>query len=190
MSEVLEVEGMHCASCVQHVERALQGVPGVQRASVNLATERARVDYESGRVSLDDLSRAVEAAGYKLKAQPQRLVLAIEGMHCAACAQTVERALGELAGVQRAVVNIATHKATVDLLPESVQVADLRRAVEAAGYAVAAVERPGAERRLARERERLQEDERKVTAARGRMARAWWLTAPIIAWMIPDVSSE
>jgi Cu+-exporting ATPase len=187
VTETLEIEGMHCASCVGHVERALKGVDGVQEAHVNLATEKATVAYDAERAGLDDFRRAVEAAGYKVKARPQKVVLEIEGMHCASCAQAVEKALAGLEGVSAASVNIANHKATVEHAADRAPVDELRRAVERAGYAVAAVERPGAERRLARERERLQEDERKVERARSRMVWAWAITAPIIAWMIPHM---
>ena len=41
----LPIEGMTCAACVGHVENALSSVPGVSKASVNLATERASVEY-------------------------------------------------------------------------------------------------------------------------------------------------
>ncbi|UCC83331.1 MAG: copper-translocating P-type ATPase [Gemmatimonadota bacterium] len=132
----------------------------------------------------DDGAQAVAS---QEKAQPQRIVLDIEGMHCASCAQSVEKALAQLEGVSSAAVNIATHKATVEHAPDHARVDDLRRAVEGAGFGVAAVERPGAERRLARERERLQEDQRKVDRARSLMVWAWALTAPIIAWMIPHM---
>ncbi|NIN72582.1 MAG: heavy metal translocating P-type ATPase [Gemmatimonadetes bacterium] len=178
---------MHCASCVGHVERALQGVPGVEEARVNLATEKATVEYDAATTGVDDFRRAVEAAGYKVRSRPQKVVLDIEGMHCASCAQSVEKALAQLEGVSSAAVNIATQKATVEHAPDRARVDDLRRAVEGAGYTVAGVERPGAERRLARERERLQEDQRKVDRARSRMVWAWALTAPIIAWMIPHM---
>ena len=62
----LEIGGMTCASCVRTVEAALEGVPGVADASVNLATERARVRLEPG-IPLPDLIRAVEAAGYQAR---------------------------------------------------------------------------------------------------------------------------
>ena len=58
---------MSCAACVGRVESALRGVPGVEEASVNLATERAQVAFPEGRVSVDDLRRAVQAAGYDLR---------------------------------------------------------------------------------------------------------------------------
>ncbi len=58
------VRGMTCASCVNHVEKALKGVAGVQEVSVNLAMEEARVSFDGP--SEADLSRAVTAAGYTL----------------------------------------------------------------------------------------------------------------------------
>jgi Cu+-exporting ATPase len=62
------VTGMTCASCVRRVERALARVPGVQTASVNLATERASVVYDPAVADLGQLGAAVERAGYKLGA--------------------------------------------------------------------------------------------------------------------------
>ena len=62
---VLVIDGMTCASCVARVERALQAAPGVNAASVNLATEKATV---SGAASLEALIAAVRAAGYEARA--------------------------------------------------------------------------------------------------------------------------
>ena len=66
----LPVRGMHCAACVGKVERALTGVPGVEEASVNLATERASVEYDPARADLPQLRAAVAAAGYELGELP------------------------------------------------------------------------------------------------------------------------
>lgn len=60
----LVVSGMTCASCAGRVEKALAAVPGVARASVNLATERATVEGPSGAFRASDLVLAVERAGY------------------------------------------------------------------------------------------------------------------------------
>jgi Cu+-exporting ATPase len=64
------VRGMHCAGCVGKVERALRAVDGVTGASVNLATERATVHFDSGRVGFEVLQAAVARAGYELVAPP------------------------------------------------------------------------------------------------------------------------
>jgi P-type Cu+ transporter len=58
------VTGMTCASCVGRVERALEKVSGVLEASVNLANERATVEYLAGEVEPKDLEMAIEGAGY------------------------------------------------------------------------------------------------------------------------------
>ncbi len=63
------VKGMHCAACVNKVERALKAVPGVQRAVVNLATERATVELAADAAAMPDLRDAVAAAGYSVPAQ-------------------------------------------------------------------------------------------------------------------------
>src|SRR5439155_20634301 len=64
------VRGMHCAACVGKVERALRGVSGVDAASVNLATERATVEWDPARADAPALASAVAAAGYELAEAP------------------------------------------------------------------------------------------------------------------------
>jgi heavy metal translocating P-type ATPase len=126
-TEVLEVEGMTCASCVAHVERALKAVPGVTGANVNLATERAEVTG----VALDRtlLVKAVKDAGYETPTRP--FELEIEGMTCASCVARVEKALKAVPGVTSAAVNLATERATVT---GTVDLGALTLAVEDAGY--------------------------------------------------------
>jgi Cu+-exporting ATPase len=63
----LAVLGMTCASCVARVEKALAKVPGVARAEVNLANERARVRVSAGLAAPADLVHAVEGAGYNAR---------------------------------------------------------------------------------------------------------------------------
>jgi Cu+-exporting ATPase len=63
---MLPIQGMSCASCVKKVEKALNGLEGVVRATVNFATERASVEYVPGAVTLEDFRRAVQGAGYEV----------------------------------------------------------------------------------------------------------------------------
>ena len=60
----LPITGMTCASCAGRVERGLNGLDGVS-ASVNYATERARVEFDPGMVAAERLVEVVEAAGYR-----------------------------------------------------------------------------------------------------------------------------
>src|SRR5687768_12689359 len=64
---VLPIEGMTCASCVNRIERFLQKTPGVETATVNLATEMATIRYLPDLAGRDDLVGAVEDAGYDVR---------------------------------------------------------------------------------------------------------------------------
>jgi Cu+-exporting ATPase len=63
----LDIGGMTCASCVSRVEKALDKIPGVEAASVNLATEQARIRVHRGSSSLSDIIALVKKTGYEAK---------------------------------------------------------------------------------------------------------------------------
>ena len=84
----LQVDGMTCASCVGRVERALRKVPGVQSATVNLATERASVQWR-GDTDVNALIAAIEKAGYE--ARPLVQSAGVAGEDATAQRQAAER---------------------------------------------------------------------------------------------------
>lgn len=126
-----DIEGMTCASCVRHVEKALRKVDGVDNVVVNLATEKADVASRN-RLPVGDLVKAVENAGYSVGYVP--VDLAIDGMSCASCVRRVEKALLSVEGVKTAVVNLATNRAHVEMLKNVATIAALENAVAKAGY--------------------------------------------------------
>jgi Cu+-exporting ATPase len=69
---IYPVSGMTCAACVGHVEEALKSVPGVLSVGVNLASEKATVEYLEN-VTYHDLKKAVDDAGYELGKEVQAL---------------------------------------------------------------------------------------------------------------------
>ena len=86
----LNIQGMHCASCVGRVEKTLRGVPGVREANVNLATEQGRVSFDDPATT-DDILAALLKTGNL--ASVEEVTLDIDGMHCASCVGRVEKAL-------------------------------------------------------------------------------------------------
>jgi Cu+-exporting ATPase len=181
-SEVaLPVQGMTCASCVSHVQRALQGVEGVSEAVVNLATEQATVRYNPGLVRLDVLAGAVHDAGYEVAVEKR--TLAIGGMTCASCVAHVDRALSGVTGVLSVNVNLATEQATVEYLAGTVVLSDLQKAVADAGYEVLASPESAQEEGV----QATTREAQKMLDARRRMLLAWAFTAPIILWMLPEM---
>ncbi len=130
------VTGMTCASCARRVEHALQKLPGVSSAQVNLANEQAAVQFDPAQVSPDQVQAAIEKAGYGVITDT--LDLAVTGMTCASCARRVEKALQQVPGVLAASVNLASEHASVRYLPATTDAAALQAAIERAGYGVIA----------------------------------------------------
>src|SRR5690554_1085650 len=67
VNRTLIIEGMTCASCSAAVERVTRKLDGVSESSVNLATEKLNIRFDSSKVRISDIKRAVEKAGYKAK---------------------------------------------------------------------------------------------------------------------------
>jgi Cu+-exporting ATPase len=128
----LKVTGMHCATCAVAVEEALAGVTDVKAAQVNFGTETARVEFDPATTTLHDLEAAVQGAGYGIV--NQSVTLKIGGMMCATCVETIETALKSLPGTLDAIVNLGAETARVTYNPTLATVADMKRAIEDAGY--------------------------------------------------------
>ncbi|WP_375267853.1 copper-translocating P-type ATPase [Phenylobacterium sp.] len=131
----IPVLGMTCASCVGRVEKAISAVPGVARATVNLAAERAHVEL-TPEGHTQAVIEAIRKAGYE--PLERTLTLKVEGMTCASCVGRVERALRAAPGVLSAEVNLATERASLTVL-EGADPATLLLAVQKAGYHAAPI---------------------------------------------------
>ncbi len=66
MNEIFVVEGMTCSSCAMTVEKALKETSGIRDVSVNLATEKVFVNYDSKRIEFNDIKNIIEKLGYEV----------------------------------------------------------------------------------------------------------------------------
>ncbi len=177
---VIRIGGMHCTACAQSIEGALKHEAGIISVSVNFATEKAVVEYDLGKISLERIGETIRETGYEpigISSEGERtreVSLKITGMTCASCAATIEKALKNLEGVKSAHVNLATEKATVEYSPTTISLLDLRKSVEDVGYGVASEE----------EVDRSLEE---MVKARKRMLIGWGFTIPIIVWMLQEM---
>ena len=78
MKRTLPVIGMACASCSAHVERTLNGLRGVQSASVSLASRTALIDYDPSAITLEEMKAAINGIGFDLVIEADRSVETIE----------------------------------------------------------------------------------------------------------------
>ncbi|RMF82174.1 MAG: copper-translocating P-type ATPase [Chloroflexi bacterium] len=150
----LPVTGMTCAACVRNVERAINKADGIEEATVNLATERAHIAFDTERTDIEAVIERIEKAGYGVATGT--IELPITGMTCASCVRNVERAINKQPGILDVAVNLATEKAVVTYIPGAVRRSDIIAAVEKAGYGVvdtAAMDAPEDAERAARQAE-------------------------------------
>jgi Cu+-exporting ATPase len=136
----LPITGMTCANCVATVERNLKRLEGVRSASVNLATERASVEFDGRAVTPEMLVQRVERAGYGVATAEE--VLQLARLSDAADAGRLESALKRMPGVVGVASNLATDRASVKYIPTLVSRQDIHQAARAAGFDVASIGGP------------------------------------------------
>ncbi len=130
----LNIKGMHCASCALNVEDSLNKLEGVSKAMVNFATERAYVEYNPEKATLQSLERAVAEAGYAvIKEEPESLNLRVIGMDNAHCMGTVEAALKGVRGVLSSKLFL-NERARITFDPVLTNREAIKKAIRGAGY--------------------------------------------------------
>lgn len=138
MKRQFDVKGMTCASCSSRVEKVVGKMDGVNDVVVNLATEKMTVDFDQDKVSVDQIEEKVKKAGYEATEIKSDDIVEknynITGMTCASCSSRIEKILNKADGVESAVVNLATEKATVKFDKSVISSEDIIKKVEKAGY--------------------------------------------------------
>ncbi|MFN3595373.1 MAG: heavy metal translocating P-type ATPase, partial [Thiobacillaceae bacterium] len=175
----LPIAGITCAACSTRLEKNLNRLEGV-RASVNLAAERARIEFDPELTEPAAIIAQVEKTGFTVPVQT--LDLAISGMTCAACATRIERALDGLPGVE-ARVNLASERARVRYTPGLADTEAILAAVRRAGYEATPIT----------EASRAEEKARKAAEYRRELrvfAVAALLTLPLLAQMLPMLAGQ
>jgi Cu+-exporting ATPase len=123
---------MTCANCVATIERNLKKLDGVQRASVNLATERADLEYDPTHLNQKAILERIRRAGYDVAVGEAEWILQRLGDDNDA--RRLEHALQSLSGVEEANVNLATERARVRYIPTVVGRAEIQDAIRGAGF--------------------------------------------------------
>lgn len=154
--ETLRVYGMTCEHCVKTVHKTLSALPGVNTVSVSLPNNTVTLDYDEQQLQHEQIEAALLAEDFSLKS-PQITDSVIErtpehcdlitpseiehvesqfnitGMHCANCAQTIEKQLMKVDGVSKVHVDALTKKLTIKH-PKQMSASQIISTVQAAGY--------------------------------------------------------
>lgn len=134
--ESIKISGMTCAACAARIEKGLKKLDGVSQANVNFAVEKATVEFDDKLISSSNFDETIQRLGYGVikEKKENKVDLKLKGMTCAACAARIEKKLSKLEGVEKATVNFATEKATVEYDTSEIKPTEMIKAVEALGY--------------------------------------------------------
>ena len=131
---MLEIGGMHCAGCVNSIQKRVSTIEGTTRVEVNLAREKAVIDYDPAKVSLPDIEKAVEDVGYRVVYET--VSLKVGGITDSSDAQRLERAIASMEGVKSASVNYGSLQVAAQYNSALLSLADIKRKIADYGYSV------------------------------------------------------
>lgn len=127
----ISISGMTCAACSGRIEKVLNKLDTVE-ATVNLALETATISFDDEKLSMKDIIERIQQLGYDVVVN--RIDLDIFGMTCAACSARIERVVKKMNGVQGATVNLATEKATIDVIEGLATEQDIISRIQKLGF--------------------------------------------------------
>jgi Cu+-exporting ATPase len=142
-TQIFNITGMTCAACSSRIEKMVARMPGVDSASVNLATEKMTVSFDDASLDEAAIIAMVEKLGYgaTVPVALEEIIIPIGGMTCAACSTRIEKVLNRTEGIDRASVNLATESATVLYNPQMIRLSAIKAAIEKLGYTPLEVQR-------------------------------------------------
>ncbi len=130
----LKIGGMHCAGCVNSIQYFVSKLDGVKKCEVNLATQKASLEFDPDVVELSKIENAVNEAGYSVVYE--RLTLKVSGITDSADAQNLERKLGSIEGIKEASVNYGNSQVLIRYNSTLISLSDLREVIAKSGYAI------------------------------------------------------
>ncbi|MFH2028099.1 MAG: heavy metal translocating P-type ATPase [Nanoarchaeota archaeon] len=171
----IPIKGMHCASCARTIEKSLNKTIGIEKANVNFATEKALIDYDPKKTDLKKINKVIKDSGYE-PIGGKKIILQINGMTCASCVKTVEKALRKAEGISEANINFATEKANITYNSDKTNKKEIIRIIEDSGYGANDLED-----------KKIDEDIKNLQIASKKMWFSWLFTILIMIIMIPGM---
>ncbi|KAM9835999.1 copper-transporting ATPase 2 [Aulostomus maculatus] len=146
MAVKIRVDGMHCQSCVQAIEQRIGPLPGVSRVQVSLEDGAALIIFQPLLVTPQQLRDQIEDMGLGatlLSDDPcgdlshretDTTTIAIVGMTCSSCVQSIEERISQMSGVHSILASLKEEKGTITFDPRLTEPEQLRAAVEEMGF--------------------------------------------------------
>ncbi|KLO22456.1 MULTISPECIES: heavy metal translocating P-type ATPase [unclassified Marinitoga] len=132
----LNVIGMTCTSCARTIEKKLGKLEGIEKVSVNFATEKLTLKFDPEKINEEVIKEVVKDVGYDVESPVdyKTVTIPIEGMTCSSCANAITKEINKIEGIVSVNVNFATEKAIVSYNPTITRLSKIKKAIENAGY--------------------------------------------------------
>ena len=140
---IVSISGMHCASCANTIEKALSKSKGVLKASVNFASEKAAIEFDSSKTDEGSLKGIIKKTGYKVIEEAEQGIkpsgdaaearLKVIGMDNPHCIGTVGNAISTLKGIISKELYI-NQNAFIKYNPKLISITEIKKVIKQAGY--------------------------------------------------------
>lgn len=124
---VIKIGGMHCAGCVNAIQGYVSDLSGINKVEVNLANEKAVLEYNPSKIKLDAIEKAIEEVGYKVVYE--KLALKVGGISDSSDAERLEQNLLYVEGIRSASVNYGNSQVNIEYNPALISLADIRKKI-------------------------------------------------------------
>ena len=125
---------MHCAGCVNSIQKYVSELSGVKKCEVNLAAAKAILEFDPSSVDLTTIEKAIEEAGYKVVYE--KLTVKVNGMTDSSDADRLEKRLREFEGVRYASANYGNGQVLVEYNQALLSLSDIRQVLNKSGYQI------------------------------------------------------
>ncbi len=130
----VKIGGMHCAGCVNSIQSYVSSLKGVKKCEVNLASEKALIEFDPLSVEMPQIEKAIQNAGYKIVYE--KLTINVTGITDSSDANKLEGKIQTLEGVKYVSVNYGTNQILLEYNSALVSLSDIRQFVTNNGYQI------------------------------------------------------
>lgn len=129
---ILDIEGMHCASCAANIERGLKTQKGILQVSVNFATRKAMIDFDEKILNDHDIKKAIEKTGYTVA--PDVVQFKIVGMQSTHCEQLIKKTLEKSDGITHVEIYFGNQTVVVKYDGSRINSEGIKKIIDDLGY--------------------------------------------------------
>ncbi len=139
--KIFKIEGMHCPSCGQTIEKGVSKIPGIKTCQVNFPLGQILLEFDEEKISLSEIKKEIQKSGYDLiipeeqkREEREILTLKVLGMNNPHCAQIVEKAVKSIKGILEVKLDFALEKAVIEFNAETTNSLVIKEKIKGVGY--------------------------------------------------------